>query len=272
MLSTRIRQVSSRQNSRVKQLRAALQRGDRAEGLVALEGLHLLREALRSDIAIVAVFVVAGHENLLEQITFPADFEALALPQDVFSSAVTTETPQPIAALALAPHFELPAVLGNRKQVPLILVAAGLQDPGNLGTLVRSAEAFGATGVIVLPGTTSVWNPKALRASSGSALRMPVVACTDEELADFRRTYGFRILAAVSGSHSADLHGSEGIGDLRGPCAILIGNEGAGLSPGLLALADERITIPHVGITESLNAAVAGSVLLYEAARQRRLR
>jgi TrmH family RNA methyltransferase len=171
-----------------------------------------------------------------------------------------------VAALVPAPQFELPALLGDGLRTPLILVAAALQDPGNVGTLVRSAEAFGATGIVLLPGTTSLWNPKSLRASSGSAMRLPVAQCDEETLADFLGGHDIRLLAAVVGAQG------DVIGDLRGPCAILIGNEGAGLSAKLLALADERITIPHVGVTESLNAGVAGSVLLYEAARQRSLR
>ncbi len=258
MPTANIRAVTSRQNSRVKALRAAFERPGRNEGSIGIEGEHLLLEALRSKLTFEAVFVVAGSEAWLEQLPLPQEVEILSLPADIFASAVTTETPQPIAALVRAPDFELEALATD----PLIVISAGLQDPGNLGTLIRSAEAFGASGLIALPGTVSQWNSKALRASSGSAFRLPVLNCGVAESIAFLRSRDIQLLAAAAGGNSP-------IYDLRRPTAILIGNEGAGLSEELLNLADARITIPCPGITESLNAAVAGSILLYEASRQR---
>jgi TrmH family RNA methyltransferase len=142
------------------------------------------------------------------------------------------------------------------------VIAAGLQDPGNLGTLVRSAEAFGATGMILLPGTVSLWNPKTLRASSGSAFRLPVVTLSAEDAFATLRAHGVRIFAAVA-------RGGDSKADLRSPSALLVGNEGSGLPGALIAQADGGVTIPLPGAVESLNAAIAGSVLLYEAMRQR---
>jgi TrmH family RNA methyltransferase len=145
---------------------------------------------------------------------------------------------------------------------PLVVVAAGLQDPGNLGTLVRSADAFGATGMMLLPGTVSLWNPKALRASSGSAFRLPVVTLSPGDAFATLRAHGVRTIAAVARDGEDDA-------DLRGPTALLVGNEGAGLPEEWIAEADARVTIPIAGQVESLNAAIAGSLLLYEAMRQR---
>jgi TrmH family RNA methyltransferase len=266
MLSTRFRPVTSRQNSRVKELRAAAANAGR-DGLIALEGEHLVEEAARSGLRIVAVFVVNGCEDRLPRLLregppLQGDCDLISLPPDVFSDAVSTETPQPIAALAIARQSALIDVLGDGGKAPLIVVAAGLQDPGNLGTLVRSAEAFGATGFILLPGTASLWNAKTLRASSGSAFRLPCVQSAAEEMFEWLSSKGVRVLAAVPDA-------SAGVGDLRGPSAILIGNEGAGISRQLLERTDARIAIPCPGVTESLNAAVAGSILLYEASRQR---
>jgi TrmH family RNA methyltransferase len=153
-------------------------------------------------------------------------------------------------------------MLGN----PLILIAVGLQDPGNLGTLIRSAEAFGATGVMTTPGTVSAWNQKAIRASAGSVFRVPL-AVADSAAMEILEQQGVRLLAALKDDATA----IEEV-DLRGACAFLVGNEGAGLSEDWVRLADERVTIPCPGWVESLNAAVAGSLLLYEASRQRRLR
>lgn len=261
MLTTRIRPIQSRQNSRVKELRTAMrQPGDR----IALEGEHLLLEALSSGLTIETIFVVSGFEDRLEALPLDEETEILSLPAEILATAVTTETPQPFAALARPPVFALEDLFHQR--APLVIVAAGLQDPGNLGTLIRSAEAFGATGCILLPGTVSQWNAKALRASSGSAFRLPVVHCTATKMLTTMQQHGVKIFAAVASPDSDP----NGMPDLTKPCAILIGNEGAGLSPELIAMADARITIPYPGVTESLNAAVAGSVFLYDASRQRR--
>jgi TrmH family RNA methyltransferase len=254
------RRVESRQNARIKELRAALARGARTPH-IAVEGLHLIEEAAKSGLKLHTVFVRNGSEGLLEHLAV-GGAEVLIVTEEVFSSATMTEHPQGIAALVEAPEFTLQAMLRN---IPLVVIAAGLQDPGNLGTLVRSAEAFGATGMILLPGTVSLWNAKTLRASSGSAFRLPVVALTADDAFDALGKAGVRIFAAVARDGAAEA-------DLRGPCALLLGNEGSGLPDAWLARADARVTIPCPGPVESLNAAVAGSVLLYDAMRQRMLR
>ena len=138
--------VQSRQNARVKELRAGFARASRTEhGHIAIEGEHLLLEAIAAGLTIPAVFVRTGDEHLLERLRLPADTEVIALPTDIFSSAVSTESPQGIAALVDPPAFTLDYIL-NARATALILIAAGLQDPGNLGTLIRTAEAFAATG------------------------------------------------------------------------------------------------------------------------------
>ena len=145
--------------------------------------------------------------------------------------------------------------------VPLLLVAAGLQNPGNLGTLIRSVEAFGATAVLTTAGTVSEWNQKALRASAGSVFRVPVVQVGEELIA--LKSRGVRLLAAIApNSEAGSASESAADADLTLPCALMIGNEGAGLGEEWLSLADARIAIPTPGRVESLNAAVAGSLLL----------
>jgi TrmH family RNA methyltransferase len=259
---TRIRIVQSRQNSRVKELRFGLAQACRTDqGRVSIEGVHLIQEALRSGLQVPVVFIREGDEALIDTLELlPPDSEILALTPDIFLSAVSTESPQGIAALVDPPDFSLESVFAAPS--PLILVAAALQDPGNLGTLIRSAEAFGASGVLTLPGTVSPWNAKALRAASGSLFRLPVVAVREPELFTALRARGVRILATTASASSS-------MPNLTGPAAILIGNEGAGLSASLLAAADAVISIPCPGPVESLNAAVAASILLYEASRQR---
>ncbi len=254
--------ISSRTNARVKQLRAAFQGHARLSGgMVAIEGDHLLEEALRSGMVLKTVFVSERRE--VPKVV-PRGVEVLRLTEDLFGSVVETQSPQGVAALMVPPVFVLGDVMG--KGSPLILVAAGLQDPGNLGTLVRSAEAFGATGVLTTAGTVSAWNQKALRASVGSVFRVPVVGVGASELEEVKRR-GVRLIAAV-GPDGADVTAAQEM-DFTAACAVMIGNEGSGLAAEWIEMSDVRVTIPCPGPVESLNAAVAGSLLLYEASRQR---
>jgi len=281
--------VQSRQNARVRELRAAFVRSGReVSEVIGIEGEHLIAEALRSDVRLRTVFVRRdverrdGSLRVLDRLALPAAVPIVELTAAVFDSAVETESPQGIAALVEIPRFSLAeALTGAQGQVaadfgaqakfgaqPLVVVAAGLQDPGNFGTLVRSAEAFGASGVIALPGTVSVWNSKALRASAGSGFRVPVIAEKIPAAFEALRERKIPVLAAVAAGTDGKAIPCSAV-DLTGPAAILIGNEGSGLSGDLLERASQRIAIPMPGGVESLNAAIAGSVLLYEAARQR---
>ena len=251
--------VTSRANARVKQLRAGFAGQARlASGLIAIEGERLLEEALKSGQALNTVFV-SERRDVPEFV--PGGVEVVRLANDVFQSCVETQTPQGVAALLVPPVSRVEDML---KGTALILIAVGLQDPGNLGTLVRSAEAFGATGVLTTPGSVSAWNQKAIRASAGSVFRVPI-AMADAAALEMLEQQGVTLLAAMKGDALAVDEVS-----LRGPVAFLIGNEGAGLGEGWVAIADQRVTIPCPGWVESLNAAVAGSLLLYEASRQRR--
>ena len=252
--------VSSRTNARVKQLRAAFQGHARLSGgMVAIEGDHLLEEALRSGMVLKTVFL---SERRAVPKVVPRGVEVLRLTEEVFGSVVETQSPQGVAALMVPPVRTLADLLEGAGAA-LILIAVGLQDPGNMGTLVRSAEAFGANGVLTTPGTVSAWNQKALRASVGSVFRVPVVSVEAAAVAGLKGR-GVKLLAAV-GEGGEDLRQV----DFAGACAVMIGNEGAGLSAEWLGMVDGRVTIPCPGAVESLNAAVAGSLLLYEASRQR---
>ena len=256
--------ISSRTNARVKQLRAAFSGHERlSDGLVAIEGEHLLEEALRSGLEIRTLFHT---ERQKTPAGLDLSTEVVLLTEDVFASAVETRSPQGIAALIAPPKHELTDILAGPAST-LILIAAGLQDPGNLGTLIRSAEAFDATGVLTTPGTVSAWNQKALRASVGSVFRVPVIPATAAEIIELQQRYGIRLLAAV-GAAGEDVIPAQNA-DLRQPTGFLIGNEGAGLAEEWIKIATQHVTIPCPGPVESLNAAVAGSLLLYEASRQR---
>jgi TrmH family RNA methyltransferase len=252
--------VTSRANSRIKQLRAAFAGHARlSSGLIAIEGDHLLEEALRSGQVLKSVFL---SENRVPPSYIPHGVETVFLAKDVFASCVETQSPQGIAALLVPPVASIEQMLIGTS---LLLIAVGLQDPGNLGTLIRSAVAFGATGVLTTPGTVSAWNQKSIRASAGSVFRVPIAPASSDVMQTLHQ-HDISLLAAMKDNATSisEAH-------LGGPCALMIGNEGAGLPDDWLALADQRITIPCPGPVESLNAAVAGSLLLYEASRQRAL-
>jgi len=266
--------VQSKQNSRLKDLRRALTHPGRdGSRLAGIEGPNLLEEALRAGLHVQTVFVAQGSEHLLEGLALAAEIEILLLSRELLESALATETPQPVAALVEPPVWSWDDVLGGTKMAvplpanvkPLIVVLAGLQDPGNLGMILRSAEAFGATGVLCLPGTVSEWNPKAVRASAGSVFRMPLISVSEKDWFVRLRKAGVKIwTTAVDGAEAADRI------DLTGPVALVIGNEGNGVPEELAAQADGAVMIPCPGPVESLNAAAAASVLLYEASRQKR--
>lgn len=259
----RVRRITSRQNSLVKDLRRAFQQAELVDGFCAIEGVRIIEEAIRSGLKFRAVFFSDSAEDrmgkLLPQISSQA--EVIGLPDDVFASSVSTDSPQGVAALVRWPEFSLDRVLSQPE--PLLLGTMGIQDPGNLGTIIRSAEAFGASAVLLGEKTVSEFNPKVVRASAGSSFRLPTVHVKLAELQAAKQS-GMRI--AVTSSHKGDAISEA---DLTGALVILIGSEGAGIDRQYTEITDNFIRVPHSGKVESLNAAVAASVILYEAQRQR---
>ena len=263
-----LRIVQSKQNARLKELRRALRSPERqAKGLVGIEGPHLVEEAVRAGLRIRTVFVrrdgkeVAGIRDAEKH----GIEEVVVLAPDIFDSAVRTETPQSVAALVEPQEWAWGDMLKPGKTAPLVVVLAGVQDPGNLGTILRSAEAFGASGAVSLPGTVSCWNQKAMRASAGSVFRFPLIQGEVDDV--FRRLRGAGLTVLTTVAHGGTP--AEAI-DLTEPVAVLIGNEGNGVPKEIVRRADGEVTIPCPGPVESLNASVAAGVLLYEASRQRR--
>jgi len=261
----RLRPVSSRQNSRVKELRRLFyEASPNQRGEIAIEGVHLLQEAIRSGLRVETVFFAESAkgraDKLLPQLS--SHVGVLLLPDQVFAGAVPSETPQGVAGIVKVKGFDVEDVFSPPPA--LIVVCAGIQDPGNLGTIVRSAEAFGATGVLLGDGSVSQWNWKAIRASAGSMFRLPAVKTELAAAVQASKLRGLWVLATASHKGSA----VSGV-DLRAPLAIVVGNEGAGIPQSILALADQIVAIPQAANVESLNAGVAASVILYEAARQR---
>lgn len=262
----RLRRIDGRHNTQVKNLRRAFDSGELSEGGVcAIEGMRIIDEAIRSGLRIQTVFFSASAETrahkLLPQLA--ATVETLLLPEKLFQSAVPSESPQGVAALVQCRRFTVEDVLANAKVGP-VLAVAGLQDPGNLGTILRSAEAFGAGGVLLGEGTVSPFNTKVVRASAGSVFRLPLAKTPLLPCLPRLKERGLHLVATSS-------HGGVALpqAKLSGPLAIFIGSEGAGLTKDLLAKMDSTVAIPHSTQVESLNAGVAASIILYEAARQR---
>jgi RNA methyltransferase, TrmH family len=269
---SRLRRIEGRHNPFIKQVRKAFAHAELTEsGDCAIEGLHIVEEAIRSGLRFSAVFFresAEGHaERLLPQIG--AHVETLLLPDRLFDGLVPSESPQGVAALVRPKEFSLDDLI-ERAHLGPIVVLAGLQDPGNVGSILRSAEAFGSAGVILGEGTVSPFNSKVVRASAGSIFRLPVIhnhgksrlAKLDEVC---RKLRSEKVRLIATSSHKGTPLDQANLTR----AAIFFGNEGAGLFRDLIAQMDGSIAIPHAAQVESLNAGVAASIVLYEAARQR---
>lgn len=261
--------IRSRSHPLVKRLRSLRERADAEGGLMLLEGPKLVLEALRSGVELVEA---AASPRATERPSGARALTALEdngvpvrlLADDVLEAISEVRTSQGLLAVAERPRREPGALFAGPE--PLVLVAAAVQDPGNLGGLLRSAEGAGASGAILTTGCADPFSWKALRGSMGSAFRLPLLAgLSPEDALVLLRAHGLRLAATA-----ADGPTSYAEADLRGPLALLLGSEGAGLPEPLARAADLRLRIPMAGAVESLNAGVAAGVLLFEAARQRR--
>jgi TrmH family RNA methyltransferase len=282
--------ISSRENRWIKMFRAGLRgSGPSGDEPIAVEGPKLIEDALRHGIEAEALLVSESGERGLERVLRAASnseagiarSRVLRTTDKIFESVSGTESPQGVAALFRQPVWEFDEILGRTPAAgddavslhsALVVVLAGVQDPGNVGTITRSAEAFGATGIVAARGTADPWSPKAVRASAGSGLRLPLLRgmAMPVVLAQLRISK-IKIVAASFGASNDGHPGKQMIVDLRGPVAIFIGSEGAGLASEIETAADVRISIPMSATVESLNAGIAASIILYEAARQREI-
>lgn len=253
--------ITSTSNIQVKTVINLLKKsGERRKlGLFVIEGLRIFMEAPAKLVhkVYVSESFLTVHKDLVD------GFEYETVSDNVFRQMSDTKTPQGIMAIMKMPAYNIPDITGVAN--PMIMVLENIQDPGNLGTIMRTAEGAGAAGVIMSKDTVDIYNPKTIRSTMGSLFRVPFVIADDicttvEEL----KKNGVRIYAAhLEGSRE---YYRENYCD---PCAILIGNEGNGLTDRLASCSDDYIRIPMEGRLESLNAAVSASVIMYEATRQR---
>lgn len=231
-----------------------------------LDGWHLLGEAARAGVVVETIAICGpptrDEQRIVDRLR-QSGAEVVEVSGAVLNAMSPVNAPTGVVASARIPAVSPGAVLAPAPS--LVLAASGLQDPGNAGAIVRSAAAAGATGVVFDDTSADPWGWKALRASMGSAFHIPVVRsrALSAMVADWR-TANIRILATVprDGTSMYDV-------DFTQPSVMLLGGEGSGLSADLIASADERVTIPMQPPIESLNAAVAAALLLYEAQRQR---
>jgi TrmH family RNA methyltransferase len=254
--------ISSRQNPIVKQFRDVA-RGEVQDAML-LDGEHLIQEALASGIPLQ---MVAAADRLSHSETADraqrAGARIVVVTDAVLSAISPVRTPSGIVAIASRPVSRLEDVFARTP--PLVVMLHDVQDPGNVGAIVRAAEACGATGIICSEGTADPFGWKALRGAMGSTLRLPTAS--KQYLPDAigrARASGLRVFALTAHAGTLLPHC-----DLSAPAAIVLGGEGAGLPPHILEAADTRLTIAMQSPVESLNVAVAAALVLYEASRQR---
>lgn len=258
-----LERITSAANPLLKDVRHAISRGGvTRQGWCVAETFHLLEEALRSHCDVKMVLVAESARASVEaRLT---DIKAAVIPDALFQSISGAGTAQGVMALVNPPAWGMEQIVEG---TALVAILDGVQDPGNAGAIVRAAEAFGATGAIFLKGTASPYNPKTLRASAGSLFRLPVLHGLDAAYAHSQLDeHKLQLFAGVP-THGNGASLPIDAADFTASCALIIGSEARGVSARLRSAARE-VSIPTVGV-ESLNAAMAAGILLYEARRQR---
>ena len=261
--------ITSRDNSLLRQVRAV--RDGKVDELIYVEGLRLCEEALRSRLVIEAVIV---SEELLRKERVAGVIDELSqaakrfgsVSEKLLESVSYTKTPQGIIVLAERPESSESRLAAELDASPLLVVLHQINNPVNVGAILRTSEAAGAAGVITTKNTSDPFSPKSLRGAMGSAFRLPIWSGPSyTETIDWCRHRGIATICADVEATTAYTEI-----DWRGPSALILGPESTGLTAEELALANQRVSIPMKGMAESLNVAVAAGVLLFEASRQRR--
>ena len=259
--------IAGRHHPLVKRIRAMVRSGVLlSAGEVLLETPRLIEDAIRSGVPITTLLVARNIPPSLHPLLrrVPATARRYELEPKLLPELSSTENNPGVLAMFKAPHWNEADLFTTRR--PLLVILAGIQDPGNLGAVLRSAEAFGASGVLATKGTVSPYNAKALRAASGTIFRLPLLQeMSNSEITSLLRRKKVTILASASRGGA-----SLGTVDVIKPLALALGSEGAGL-PRELAAAGKCVSIPIASHVESLNVAAAAAVMLHEIARRRNL-
>lgn len=261
--------ITSTQNDRVKDLVRLRDRRHRdRSGRFLIEGFRELRRALDAGVRMDALFTcpplfLGPNEEALIRRASDSGAEIVELAEDPFRKASYRDRPEGL--LASAPQFPTTLERLDLGTTPLVLVAEAIEKPGNLGTMLRTADAVGVDAVLVADPTTDPFNPNVVRASTGTLFTVPLAIGSSDEVRAFLSDRGVRTVATTPDTDV--LHWDA---DLTGPIAIVVGTEQYGLSEEWLRAADIEVRIPMAGVADSLNAAMAAGVVLFEAARQRR--
>lgn len=258
-------EIMSVQNARVKEWAQLLERKGRdKQGKYIIEGHHLVEEALRAGATVETVIfsLEKGLPDGLVGLALPGEVEWVGVSQAVLEKCTDTQTPQGVLAIVARPQLGMDELLAGEHD--LVVVLDGVQDPGNLGTIIRSADAVGAKAVVLGRGTVDLYNPKTIRSTMGSMYHLPIVEADLGLLLPRARERGVRLVTTSLQAQSSCYDT-----DLRQPTWLILGNEGRGVSPEVAALSDVQVIIPMQGKAESLNVAMAATVLLFEASRQR---
>lgn len=261
--------ITSVHNSRVKTWTQLLEKKGRDKlGQFVIEGVHLVQEALASSLPVDTIVFAEERAHtlpsaLLDQ-AHAAGIECVAVTETVLAKCTDTQTPQPVFAVLPKLAWEPGQLLNAQAGAGLVVVVDGIQDPGNLGTIIRSADAVGATGVLLGRGTVDLYNPKTVRSTMGSLFHLPIAQGNLLEVLPQAAEQGAAIV-------TTSLQGSTSCYDFDFTRTVwfVIGNEGQGVSAAVSDLATQHILIPMRGQAESLNAAMAATVVLFEAMRQR---
>ena len=260
--------IESTKNAQIKTLSALIKKSKvrDEEGLYVVEGRRMFEEAPEAEIK--KIYLSAGFaEHFGKDPSITEKLEKVGyevLSDSVYEYVSDTKTPQGIMCIMKQKKYSLEQVMSGED--PFLLLVEDLQDPGNLGTMIRAGEGAGITGVIMTSNTVDIYNPKTIRSTMGSVFRLPFCYVADlKEVLEIAGDKGIRTYAAhLQGENPYDRE------DYSGGCAIIIGNEGKGIRPETAKRAGKLVKIPMKGEVESLNAAVAATVLMYEVARQRR--
>ncbi len=257
--------ITSVENAQVKTLVKLLEKAKerRKSGCFPVEGIRMFREVPRERLQ--AIYVSEHFEAEHKSDGLLKDMKYEVLSDALFAKISGTVSPQGVLCLVRQKEYTLKDLLPKDRPA-MILVLESIQDPGNLGTMIRTGEGAGLTGVLANKTTVDYYNPKTIRSTMGSIYRIPFVVAEDLKEAVYHlQKEGVSFAAA---DLSAELEYDEA--DYRGSCGFFIGNEGNGLSKEISDLADQKIRIPMEGKVESLNAAIAASLCMYEAKRQRK--
>jgi TrmH family RNA methyltransferase len=263
--------ITSKDNSVIKHLRALSDpKARKKERAFLIEGVKMVEEALRDNagvtLVVAAPALVQHHGKGLIKLAESRSVDILWVSERLIDVISESKTPQPVlAVVTMKEHTEDELFAHGSK---LIVVCHRLQDPGNLGTIIRTVEAVGAAGIALTPNTVDPYSAKAVRASMGSILRVPVVRIGDSRtFVSLCKQKGFQTIAAVVTGEKSHFDI-----DLKKPTVVILGQEGAGLPQDIMAEVDLRVRIPMAETIDSLNVATSSAVLLYEALRQRMLR